>query len=51
MSWWLALGGGGAILGLALSRKGIDTVVVEQASGPPSRGARRDSATKRAAGT
>ena len=28
-------GGGGAILGLALSRKGIDTVVIEQASGPP----------------
>ncbi|UCE62989.1 MAG: FAD-dependent monooxygenase [Nitrospirota bacterium] len=29
-------GGGGAILGLALNRKGIDTLVIEQASGPPS---------------
>ncbi len=28
-------GGGGAILGLALNRKGIDTLVIEQASGPP----------------
>ena len=29
-------GGGGAILGLALNRKGIDTLVIEQALGPPS---------------
>jgi 2-polyprenyl-6-methoxyphenol hydroxylase-like FAD-dependent oxidoreductase len=29
-------GGGGAILGLALNRKGIDSLVIEQASGPPS---------------
>ena len=28
-------GGGGAILGLALNRKGIDTLVIEQAHGPP----------------
>ena len=28
-------GGGGAILGLALNRKKIDTLVIEQASGPP----------------
>lgn len=28
-------GGGGAILGLALNRKGIDTLVIERASGPP----------------
>lgn len=29
-------GGGGAILALALIRKGIDTLVIEQAAGPPS---------------
>lgn len=29
-------GGGGAVLGLALAHKGIDCVVLEQASGPPS---------------
>jgi len=29
-------GGGGTILGLALNRKGIDTLIIEQASGPPS---------------
>ena len=28
-------GGGGAILGLALARKGMDALVIEQASGPP----------------
>ncbi len=28
-------GGGGAILGLALARKGVQVVVLEQASGPP----------------
>ena len=28
-------GGGGAVLGIALSRKGIDNVVLEQAAGPP----------------
>src|SRR5690349_16558097 len=28
-------GGGGAVLGLALARKGIRTIVLEQASGPP----------------
>ncbi|MBM4125631.1 MAG: monooxygenase, partial [Nitrospira sp.] len=28
-------GGGGAVLGLALARKGIRTLVLEQASGPP----------------
>ena len=28
-------GGGGAILGLALNRKKIDALVIEQASGPP----------------
>lgn len=29
-------GGGGAVLGLALSRKGIRTLILEQAPGPPS---------------
>src|SRR5881397_2986625 len=29
-------GGGGAVLGLALARKGVSTVVLEQAAGPPS---------------
>ena len=28
-------GGGGAVLGLALARKGVSTVVLEQAAGPP----------------
>lgn len=28
-------GGGGAVLGLALSRKGIDHIILEQAPGPP----------------
>src|SRR5919204_3404145 len=28
-------GGGGAVLGLALAQKGIDALVLEQASGPP----------------
>ena len=29
-------GGGGAVLGLALAQKGIDALILEQASGPPS---------------
>ena len=28
-------GGGGAVLALALAQKGIKTVILEQASGPP----------------
>ena len=28
-------GGGGAVLGIALARKGIPNLVLEQASGPP----------------
>ena len=28
-------GGGGAVLGLALAQKGVNTVVLEQAAGPP----------------
>ncbi|NJL17352.1 MAG: FAD-binding protein [Nitrospira sp.] len=28
-------GGGGAVLALALAQKGIKTIVLEQASGPP----------------
>ncbi|MDX2348734.1 MAG: FAD-dependent monooxygenase, partial [Nitrospirota bacterium] len=28
-------GGGGAVLGIALARKGISNLILEQASGPP----------------
>lgn len=31
----IGAGGGGAVLGLALSRKGIDHIILEQAHGPP----------------